>query len=257
MYKLGLLLGILLLFTWLASPVLSQVNIEKYRRDEERPGFSWSIKLDLSVRSGNVDEIDIDIGGRGDYVRETSTTFVLTRLELDWREGQRKSNEALVHLRHVYRLRSWLRPEAFVQYDYDKRRLLTFRGLIGTGLRFRLYQTQRVHFWWGSTYMLEHERLDVEEGAVDPKTVSVHRWSNYLTSKVHFNEGVRLLWTIYAQPRFDKLEDIRILGEVSLGVGLGSALSLVITFRMLYDNLPPSGVDPLDTALKTGLAIEF
>ena len=257
MPKCAFLLVSLTLLTWLAPPALSQVNIEKHRRDEEKLGFSWSIKFDLSARSGNVDAIKMEIGGRGDYVRKMSTTFLLTRVELGWQGGERYSNEALVHLRHVYRPRSWLRPEAFVQYDYDKARLLTFRGLIGTGLRFSLYQHRNMQFWWGSTYMLEHERLDLEEDAVHPEKVTVHRWSNYLTSRADFNERVRLLWTIYAQPRFDKPDDIRILGETSLGVELGSSVSLLITLRMLYDSRPPSAVDPLDTALKSGLAIAF
>ncbi len=99
-------LGALFLVTWSASPALSQVNIEKLRRDEGKPGFSGFIRLDLWAQSGSVDVLRVESGGRADYVRQTSTTFLLTRGELAWKEGVRYSSKGLVHLRHVYRLRS-------------------------------------------------------------------------------------------------------------------------------------------------------
>ena len=105
--------------------------------------------------------------------------------------------------------------------------------------------------------MFEHERLDLESGNVHPQWTSVHRWSNYLSSKVGFNEQTALAWTIYVQPQFDDPADVRVLSESRLGVELRRPVSLMVTVRMRYDSRPPDGTQSLDTTLKSGIAIEF
>ena len=180
----GVILGKVLILVLGISQASAQVNIEKLRKDEERKGFSGSFDLDLSSRTGNVEVLELAIGGRVDHMSESTTTFLVGSSDLGWEGGERYSNEALVHLRQVYRYRPWLRPEGFVQIDYDKSRSLTFRGLLSGGLRLGLYRHTPVQFWWGSTYMFEHEQLDLTSGAVHPRRTSVHRWSNYLSSKV-------------------------------------------------------------------------
>lgn len=239
------------------SHASAQVNVEKFRTNEDQSGFSGSLGFDVSARGGNVELLQFGILGRLSYVGAAVTTFLVGNTDLGWEAGKRFSNEALLHLRQVYRRGSRLRPEAFVQVNYNESRLLTFRWLVGGGLRTALYRTETTQFWWGSAYMFEYERLDLGADAVHPRRTSVHRSSNYLSSKVGLNGQSALFWTIYIQPRFDDPEDVRILNEARLGVELNHSLSLAMTLRMHYDSRPPDGKHSLDTALKSGIAIDF
>ena len=239
------------------SPASSQVNIEKLRRDEDQRGLSGTAEIDLSGRSGNVNVWQVTIGGRVDFVGPAVTTLFVTRADFGWEDGERFSNEALLHLRRVHRNRSWLRPEAFVQINYDRPLLLTFRGLLGGGLRIGILSAENFRLWWGSAYMFEHESLDLPGGARHPERVWVHRWSNYLSSRAVLTERATLLWSAYLQPRINVVEDVRAINELDLGVELTSRFSLVVTLRTRYDSRPPDDTESLDTALSTGISVAF
>ena len=240
-----------------ASQATAQVNVETLRRDEDQEGFSGSIGLDLSTRTGNVELVMFGIGGRMDYVGDNVTTFLVGSGDFGWQGEERFSNESLLHLRQVYRRGSRFRPEAFVQVNHDRSRLLTFRGLVGGGLRIGVYRGAAVRFWWGSDYMFEHERLNLGSNAVHPSRPSVHRWSNYLTLKARFGEQTVLAWAAYIHPRVDDVDDVRILSEARLVVELSHPVSLVVSHHLRYDSRPPEGTVSLDTAGKSGIAVEF
>ncbi|UCC83862.1 MAG: DUF481 domain-containing protein [Gemmatimonadota bacterium] len=241
----------------LAAPQASaQVNIEHLRADEDRRGFSGYFRLDLYVRTGNVELVQIGSLGQLNYVVRV-TTFLIAGTDLGWKREKRFINAALLHLRQVYRRGSRVRPEAVVQINYDESRLLAFRSITGGGLRTSLYRSAAVRLWWGSTYLFEHEQLDLEPDAVHPTQTSVHRWSNYLTLNVFFTEQSTLQWTIYVQPRFDDFEDHRILTEARLGAVLSKPIFLVLTFHLHYDSQPPDDTRPVDIAIRSGVEIEF
>ncbi|UCC72867.1 MAG: DUF481 domain-containing protein [Gemmatimonadota bacterium] len=240
-----------------ASQAAAQVNIEHLRADEDRRGFYGSFRLDLYVRTGNVELVQLGTLGQLNYVGESVTTFLIGGTDLGWKKGARFIDAVLLHLRQVYRRGSRVRPEAVAQVNYDMTRLLEFRSITGGGLRTLIYRSAPVWLWWGSTYLFEHERLDLEPGTVHPSQTSVHRWSNYLTLNANFSEQSTLQWTIYVQPRFDDFEDLRILTEARLGAELSESVLLVLTLHMHYDSRPPDDTRSLDTAIRSGVAIEF
>ncbi len=105
--------------------------------------------------------------------------------------------------------------------------------------------------------MFEREHLDLTAGAVDPDRTSTHRWTSYLSSRIVVTDRATLVWSVYAQPAFDDLDDVRVLADVRLGVGVSRSFSLVTSFQILVDSEPPEDVESVDTTLKTGLTIEF
>lgn len=235
----------------------AQVNIEKLRSDEAEPGAVGAVEFDLRARSGNVEVWEAGVEGQLSRRRQRSSTLLIARGELGWEGGERYSNEGLFHLRQVLRKSDGVWPEIFAQIDYNKARLLEFRGLLGGGLRLRIYQRGGVRCWWGTAYMLEHERLDAPEEVEPDRVVTVHRWSNYLTLRVEIDERIRGLGAIYAQPRFDAWGDVRVLGDARLEVELGGPLSLVVSSHARYDSRPPGAIESLDVKLGSGLKITF
>ena len=235
----------------------TQVNIEKFRKAKDNGGYSGYVELDFSSRTGNVDISSIDIECRSDYLWRAMNTFMIITGDYGWHGGKRYSNEALAHLRHVFRSGMRWQPEVFTQVDYNKKRLLSSRELIGGGFRCAIYKSTKNKLWYGTSIMLEHERYDLEESNSHEDIVTVARWSNYVTANVNFNKLTQLVSTIYIQPRFGNFEDIRILGETDLKIELGKQLSLVITFNIRYDSQPPDGIKLLDTEVKPGLVLDF
>ncbi len=247
--------------------------MEKLRRLDDGKDLSGALEFDLSVRTGNVETLDVGVGGRVDHVGDTATTLFVRDGDLGWQGGRRYSNQGLAHLRQVYRRQFRVQPEFFVQSDYDKSRNLTFRGLLGAGFRTGLFSTFRgllgagfrtglfsnsaAQFWWGSAYMFEHERFELGAEDDHPERTSVHRWSNYLSSRVRVEKTTAMAWTIYVQPRVDEPGDLRVLSEGDVELKLRRSLVLVTTARMRYDSRAPAKTKSLDTALKSGIALKF
>ena len=231
--------------------------MEKLRRLDDGKDLSGALEFDLSVRTGNVETLDVGVGGRVDHVGDTATTLFVSDGDLGWQGGRRYSNQGLAHLRQVYRRQFRVQPEFFVQSDYDKSRNLTFRGLLGAGFRTGLFSNSAAQFWWGSAYMFEHERFELGAEDDHPERTSVHRWSNYLSSRVRVEKTTAMAWTIYVQPRVDEPGDLRVLSEGDVELKLRRSLVLVTTASMRYDSRAPAKTKSLDTALKSGIALKF
>lgn len=245
-----------LVLTLLASVASAQVNIESLRRSDAATGLTGSVALDVAIRAGNVDFVQLTLTGRTDYSRGQFSTFVVGSGDLGFQGGQRFANAGLLHVRQSYAI-GFAIPEAYAQVNYTRQQQLAFRGLVGGGLRVPVVRHARVRLWFGSGPMFEHERLDLPLDAVHPRRTSVARWTSYLSSKLTVDPRVVLLATTYLQTQVGDWGDVRNLTDVDLAVGLGRAASLVISFDLRYDSRPPDDTDPVDTTLKTGLAVTF
>lgn len=235
----------------------SQVNIEALRSAATDTGFSGTVGLNLVLRTGNVELLQLDVDGRVDYTTSHSTTFLLGRGGIGLLGSDRFSNAGLIHLRHGRDLSHFVFPEAFAQWNYDEKRLLDFRALMGGGIRLGIVQRDDIGLWIGVGYMYEHERLDLPPAAVHPTTTSVHRASNYVVVRVAGGSQFVLASTSYIQPKLDELGDIRLLSDLDLAVTISRRLSLLVRVDMRYDSRPPDEIARLDTSLKNGLSLAF
>lgn len=239
------------------SLIFAQVNIEQFRKTLNKQGFSGNVALDISSRTGNVDVTELTIENRTDYLWKDMNTFIIARGDYGWEGGDQYSDEALVHVRHVFRLPSHLQPEVFAQVDYNKKRRLMFRGLGGGGVRFALQTGEKSAFWYGTTFIFEHERLDVRKNDSHEKETTDVRWSNYITTNITFTENLQWTSTTYLQPCIGDFGDIRILHDMNITIAIIEQLSWIIGFQMRYDSEPPDTIKSLDTTLRNGLALSF
>jgi hypothetical protein len=242
-----------------AAPVVltAQVNVEQLRVTNAGLGVSGSAGAGFSARTGNVELVLLNFDARAEYDRAGWLTFLVGRAGLGWKSGARFADEGLLHWRFDGRVTRAVAGEVFVQTDYDKARLLTFRAVAGTGPRFTLAESARWRLAIGTAYMFEHEHLDLPPGAVHPVQTDVSRWSNYLSLRYGDGARVALVATGYAQPEFADLGDVRVLGDFRLAVKLSGALSLTVASNLRYDSRPPDGIRALDTATQTGVTVEW
>lgn len=235
----------------------AQINIEKFSDLSENIGSSGKVSFYLSAKTGNTDIQQFGADGRLNYTEENYSTFLVGKGEYGWNKGKEFSNNALLHLRYIRKNSKFLNPEVFGQINYNKKRLLLFRSLVGGGVRITLTKDSLKSLVFGTSYMFEHENLDLDDISEHPNLTNHHRWNNYLSFSNSFSQNARLSIVIYAQPRFSDFNDVRILSENHLGVVLTEKLSLSINFALMYDSRPPDGIKNLDTNTKFGFTIKL
>jgi hypothetical protein len=163
-------------------------------------------------------------------------------------------NDGFSHLRYNFDVSKRWVYEAFVQGQYNERTRVLFRGVVGTGMRWKLKHGKKQRYYVGLAYILEHNQFkDNTLQQLD------HRLSSYVSYNIAFGEKSRFVHTTYAQPRLDNWQNIRVSSEASLIFNISKHLSFRTTFNTAYDSdprLPPSVPDWIYT-LTNGLRFDF
>ncbi len=238
------------------TPAHGQVNTEKMRAFEV-DGFATTLGGDVAVESGNADLFEVGIGTRFDYRTGPHYLFLIGRVRYGEEGGATFKNQSFAHLRYNRELIPWLVAETFTQLQQDAFKLLRLRVLVGSGIRFRYVDTDRIGLYQGTTLMYEYETLDAGKVGTHPATQSVGRWSNYVNVRLRLTEKTSIINTVYVQPRLDAFDDIRILDEAALAVALTKHVTLQTSFSLSYDSRPPGAVESLDVAVRNGIEVSF
>lgn len=242
---------------FLTATFYAQVNIERYNNLNKIEGLMGNLSFYISSKTGNTNIQEFGVDGRINYKGESYYSIIIAQGEYGWNKGNEFSNQALLHLRYLKDLSSNIKAETYGQINYNKSRLLLFRYLGGAGLRVTAISDTLMSLDLGSSYMYEYENLDLDKTAKHPSETYHHRWSNYISFSSSLSDNSRLSIVIYAQPRLDDFNDIRVLSENNLGVSLTNKLSLTLNFSVRFDNQAPDGVRDIDTNTKVGFTIKF
>lgn len=234
-----------------------QINTERYREDSDSLGVSAIADLEITAITGNTDFQFIHLGGRLNYNWGESYTFLVGDGGFGWDEGESIFDQALLHLRHVQSINDVLQAEGFIQTDFNKKRLLTKRVLIGAGFRFKIFMSDGFKIRVGTTYFYEHENYDVPASSVHGNNLYANRFSTYLTFEYEIKDDVKLFLVNYFQPQIGKWEDYRIISDNSLIVGLSSFVDLQVSFNLRFDSRPPESIKNTDTFTKFGFSFKF
>ena len=233
------------------------VNVQSILATEAKPGISGAIALSADWRTGNTDLLVASAAPIARYRAGRNLLVGIVRGEIGRSRGADIIFKTFEHLRYRYTLSRFIDGELFGQHEFDKFRRLKLRALVGMGPKVTLTKSKRFHAAVGVAYMLEYEQLR-DDGASDSGQSELqHRASNYITGSFEIDERVQAIETFYIQPRLTDAGDIRLLNESQLVVKLTKKVSLTTTFTLSYDRRPPDTIEKLDTALKSGLTLEF
>jgi hypothetical protein len=235
------------------------VNVQSILGEDVREGFSFAIDASVDWRTGNVDLLLVSGAATIRYKRACDFVFLIVKG--DYGRAGNPSNRFLArtfeHLRYRRALSPWLTVEAFGQHESDQFRRITLRALAGVGPRFALLDGSRLRVAAGLAYMIEHQRIRDDDLPDAADATIEHRVSTYLVAAVAANDQVKIVETIYAQPRVDAPGDLRVLSELSLLSRLSTRLTLKTAFVVAYDASPPLSIEELDTTLQTALSASF
>ncbi len=262
----------------LAAPAAPQVNTEKMRVGANEPGWGGTFDVNASLQQGNTEReilgggvrlqyawprLEADTAGEaepdGDETQgPANVIFLVSNYSFSRANDNRYVNNAQGHLRFIRQHSPRISFEVFGQYQFNEFIRLEDRFLAGGGGRFALVQAERTEVFAGIGYMLEQETLDLPAALPAGTSSEHHRSTNYLT--VRFNsedERLRLVQTLYAQPRFDRLQDFRLLSETSFEIQLFRQLALAINLNVAHDSEPPAGIKETDVVLSNSLRYSF
>lgn len=235
----------------------AQVNVETLRGDLRSSPAVANVEASFAGRTGNIESVVA--GGAANAAARLGLHRFYGAITGDYaRFGhETRISKSFIHLRYNYVIQSWLHGEAFVQQQQDKFQRLLLRELLGIGPRFVVADEEELRVAVGTSWMLEYERIAVAPGASDAPKVIAHRWNNFVSAAARPDDRVRAQATVYVQPRFDDLADVRVLFETSVLTDVTKRLGLRVVALIRHDSMPPTEVKRTDIEVKNAIVVKF
>ncbi|MDG5492442.1 DUF481 domain-containing protein [Psychroserpens sp. SPM9] len=245
----------LLFFCWSLTSVSQVVNVETLRKASDSAKWTGSVSLDLSLIKNKNDIFRIANKAHIQYNDKTNLWLFVNDLNLQKIEGNSLVNRGTQHLRYNRKVSSRIKWEAFVQAQYDAISEIDFRGLLGTGPRFKLSEHENYRFYLGTLIMYEYEKAS---NVISDRVQKDVRGSAYLSFSMYPTETISIISTSYYQPRIDAFSDYRFSSNTALLFEVFKNLAFKTNFNYFYDAFPVSSSIPkTQFELTNGLLYSF
>lgn len=229
------------------------VNIEGERYTTDTTGWKGNYNLGFTFGKQAIKYFAFSNTAHVQYKSKKSLYLILGSVDLIRSQNDEFINSGFFHFRYNYKIRNWLRWEAFTQIQYNKLNGIRLRYLLGTGPRFKVVQIEKFKTYIGTLYMLEYEvNNDKTQKLVQG------RFSGYLSFSFRPIKTVEIVSTTYYQPKFEDIKDYRIATDNSLNFKFHRLLTFSLNYRLNYDSRPPVGaVTNLTYQLENKFKIDF
>ncbi|WP_298903609.1 DUF481 domain-containing protein [uncultured Psychroserpens sp.] len=247
----------LLLIIWLLSfgANAQVVNIETLRKPSDSAKWTGSASLDLSLIKNTNNIFRISNKAHVQYNNTRSLWLFVNDLSLQRADGFSLVNRGTQHLRYNRRISNRVKWEAFGQAQYDAISQVDFRGLLGTGPRFKLSNNDKYRFYLGTLVMYEYEKASSDIADRIQKDI---RASTYLSFSMYPTEKISIISTSYYQPKIDAFGDFRFSSNTALLFEIFNDLAFKTSFNYFYDAVPVSSDIPkTQYELTNGLLYTF
>ena len=222
-----LLLLLAVMPLWLSAQI---VNIEDQRRALDSLGWFGQLDLNGSLTKNNNTVVTAGGALRLDRLGRRGNVLFLSDYRLVQVSGANATNAGFGHLRYGYEPRDKWRWESFGQLQYNEQLRLSLRALLGTGLRRRLYKSERGRVYLGLLYMFEYDEFT--RSAI---TYRDHRLSGYLTARTQLTPALFLAATAYYQPRLPDFSFPRASAVASLTLAVTRTIRLTSKLNGTHD----------------------
>ena len=245
---------ILLLCVSLTS--FSQViNVETLRKPLDSAKWTGSVSLDVSLIKNKNDIFRIANKAHIQYNDQINLWLFVNDLNFQKIEGNSLVNRGTQHLRYNRKVSERVKWEVFTQAQYDAISQIDFRGLVGTGPRFKLTKSDNYRFYLGTLIMYEYEKA---ANVISNRTQNDVRGSAYLSFSLYPTETISIISTSYYQPKLDAFSDYRFSSNTSLLFKIYKDLAFKTNFNYFYDAVPVSSSIPkTQFELTNGLVYSF
>ncbi len=220
------------------------VNIENRRIYDDTSGISGSIFGSFSALQNQT----LLINGAFRPLIQYKTKMHYYLFIGDWNFSKSPSaiysNSGMAHFRYAYRLaflskkpKSPWKWEVYSQIQYNQLLRQKMRALAGTGIRQKIIEKKdRYRAFWGASTLYEYEVL------LDDSIIQNFRFSTYLSWHIGLPGRFTFSGTNYYQPRVDRWDDTRFMGQYSLSYRVVRSISLRVDANIFYQSRPAENV---------------
>ncbi|MEZ4874235.1 MAG: DUF481 domain-containing protein [Flavobacteriaceae bacterium] len=226
--------------------------MESLRKVTDTSGWSGAMNLNFELKRNTNDFVSLGSNIHLQYKMEKHLVLFKNDVSFEKIEGENFDNSLVSHFRYNYRFHERIAWEAFLQGQYNKINLINFRGLLGTGPRFKLTNSEKYKCYLGTLAMFEYEEVD--DGTPYQRNF---RGSTYFSFSLYPSDRVSLVSTTYYQPKLDAFSDYRISSETALLVTLFTNFGLQINYLFTYDAFPAIGIPKSQYKFNTGFTYSF
>ena len=230
------------------------VNVESLRQISDTSTWSGGISLDMSLIKNKRQIFTLKNRSRVQYQKNRHLALFINDFSFKEVDTKKIINKGIQHLRYNYKLKHRMALEAFTQSQHDAISNIKFRGLMGSGPRFKLSPSEKYRLYLGTLIMYEYEEIE------ELSAVVIHRdfrSSSYFSCSLYPSDRLAIVSTTYYQPKLNQWSDFRISTETSLALPLHKNLAYKATFALNYDRFPALGVPDTQYEFTNGLIYTF
>lgn len=240
------------------SFLLSQVNTETMRNNQNLKGFRHNLGFEFGYERSDQELLEISTQYRIDFsLPENLETFFILKYENGYeKESDYKNiinNKGFGHFRITKFFRSKLFLEFFLQSGFNDFLLINKRNLFGSGIRYNALNNEQFNFFIGSGLMRELEEYQL---VLDDQRL-LNRSTNYLQSKIKFSENIDLSNTVYYQMNVADFRDYRLLFDSDITFSLNEKLSFNFIINYRFDNEPHGDLRKSYIQINNGIEFNF
>ncbi len=229
------------------------LNAESLRKVTDTSGFSGSSSLNFSLKRDVNNYFSFSSSIHIQYKMNKHLVLLKNDIELKNIEGNKFENAGITHLRYNYKFHHRIAWEVFVQAQYNKVSKIDFRGILGTGPRFKLTTSENYKFYLGTHIMYEQEELSDGFTPIQRD----FRSTSYLSFSLYPTKTVSIISTTYYQPKLKNFGDYRVSNQSSLLIDLFKNFSFKTTYTFIYDETPAIGIPNSQYNLESGFVYSF
>lgn len=246
-----------LIFTLYTCPAAAIVNMDDLHFKQHEEGLSGSINLQASSSSGNTKSSNMSFSNQLQWNQKDYINLLVLGYEYGETNDTRSQNKSFIHGRHVRHYSENLDYEFYSQAEKNEFTRLTYRALLGAGLRIPFADSDNHNAYLGIGGFREEEKIAPDNGNEQEETTRRGRWNFYIMSRYKLADRIKFSNTLYWQPRVTEAADRRALFISTLAIKTTRQFSVQFSFESAYDSQPPSGVEKKDTTFKTGIVYSF
>lgn len=236
------ILVVIILLLGLSKIAISQVvNIENKRIYDDTIGFSGNLDLTFSLQKNTNTLFTLQFKPLVQYKTPRHYFLLINDLKYITSNKDLYSNFGMSHFRYAYRLKDkspW-KLEGYTQVQYNQILLQKIRFLIGSGIRFRILNKNKVRLFLGSSHFYEYEEINYSDRPNE--YINSTRWSNYFSTYFSFDK-FEISTVIYYQPNLFRFKDFRVSGDYNFMVKVTKQLNLKFNLSHYYDSEPPQTI---------------
>lgn len=230
------------------------VNVESIRKVADTSRWSGFVSIDLALIKNKKDIFKIANRTHVQYQKNKNLVLLINDINVQQLDAEKFVNRGIQHLRYNYRFHQRVTWEAFIQTQYDPISNIIFRGLLGSGPRFKLSPSKKHRFYLGTLMMYEYEETEELEQTV---INSDFRGSMYVSVNLYPSDQISFVSTSYYQPNISAFKDYRISNETSLVFKIFKDVAFKSTFTLFFDTFPAMNVPDTQYEWTNGLTYMF